>query len=326
MRSIFRVLIVVVFCFIPGLTGAQGPSTEPITIALTPAYPQPYGTVTISPRSTLIDLNRSTVTITVNGNELDKGSGALNALTTVGGAGERTTIVVTAEVDGQTYRSELVVRPAEASLVVEPVSTTHPFYKGAGLVASEGLVRLVAIPDLRTAPSSPLAAKDLVYTWRVDGGILTSSSGIGKTTLIASAPVRHRNAAVSVMITSQDQSIVAEQTVTITPVDPLVRIYRTDPLLGPLFERALKSPFQLVSEEDGFRAVPYYFARTPIITWAVNGRATETDDEVTVRATGNNGGSAQLEASAREETTSQSARSTLTVRFGSNSILDFFGL
>jgi hypothetical protein len=325
MRS-FRFLVAILVLTIPaGFVNAQMPATEQLSITLTPEFPQPYGTVTISPRSSLIDLNRSTVTITVNGKEIEKGSGALNVLTTVGGAGERTVVLVTADVNGQVFRKEITIWPAEVALVVEPVSTTHPFYLGAGLVASEGLVRLLAVPDLRTTPGNPIPAKDLVYTWRVNGSILTTSSGIGKSTLTATAPVRHRNADVSVLVSTQNQAVVAEQVITIIPVDPIVRIYRTDPLLGPLFERVLKSPFQLVSDEDGFRAVPYYFAQAPSLTWSVNGAATETDDDVTVRATGG-GGVAQLEVYAREETTAQSARSALTVRFGSNSILDFFGL
>lgn len=323
MRSAVLTLIALTFFVSPA--HAQMPGTDALSITLTPAYPKPYETVAISPRSSLLDLTRATVSIMVNGETVEEGSGFLDAIATVGGAGETTTIVVTATVDGQTYREELALRPAEVALAVEPVSTTYPFYPGASLVASEGLVRFVAVTDLRTSPGAPIPPQNLSYTWRVNGSILQGSSGIGKSSLTATAPVRHRNATISVTVTSQDQSVVAEESVIVAPVDPIVRIYKTDPLLGPLFGTALKGTYDLQEDEEGFRVVPFYFAQRPAITWSVNGRASETDDDVTVRSTGGNG-TARLEAYAREEVTAQSARNSISIRFGEGGFLDFFGL
>ncbi|HYE22921.1 MAG TPA: hypothetical protein VEA92_00520 [Candidatus Paceibacterota bacterium] len=323
----FRVLLSVLF--LSALAGAIPAHAQvgaaPITISISPQYPRPYQTIAITPRSTQLNLAASTVTVSVNGTVIEEGTGVLTAYTQVGAAGERSTIRVSVTSNGQTYTAETAVRPADVSLIVEPISTAHPFYKGGSLVASEGRVRLIAIPDIRTA-NGAVAAENLVYTWRLGNQILESASGIGRSTLTATAPVRYRDANVSVTVSTQDSAVVAQATAAIAPVDPLVRIYRNDPLLGPIFDRAFSGTFAMNGEEDSFRMVPYYFAARPILSWTVNAVASGGDDDITVRATGSGRGSALLSATARHEENFQSADTSLSVRFGEDRALGIFGL
>lgn len=300
-------------------------STAPVTISLSPQYPRPNQTVSITPRSTLLNLTSSKVVVSVNGTVIEEGTGVLTAYTRAGAAGVRSTIRVSVTANGQTYTAETSIRPADVSLIVEPISTTHPFYKGGSLVASEGRVRLIAIPDIRTSAGA-VAAENLVYTWRLGNQVLESASGIGRSSLTATAPVRYRDANVSVTVATQDSSVVAQASTVIAPSDPLIRIYRNDPLLGPLFDRAFSGSFTMAGDEDSFRMVPYYFASRPALSWTVNSVASGGDDDITVRATGSGRGSALLSATARLESTFQNAATTLNVRFGQEGGLGIFGL
>lgn len=310
----------------PLSASAQVGGLESLTLTLTPSYPRPYQDVTVSVRSSAIDLTASTVTISANGTVVEEGSGALNTPVRVGGPGERTTIVVTADTGSQVYTRQVVVRPADVALVSEARTTVPPFYQGGALPASEGRIRLVAIPDVRTAPGSSVSSQSLVYTWRLNNRVLTESSGIGKSVLTATAPIRYRDAQVSVTVATQDQSVVAEARTTVSPVDPIVRLYRADPLLGPLFETALSGTYALAGDEETFRAVPYFFADTPALTWTLNGAGSGSSRDLTVRATGRSAGSAQIAIAARHGDTFQNAATTLRVRFGEAGFLGIFGL
>lgn len=301
-------------------------STDPLTLVVSPAYPRPFQTVSISPRSTLIDLSASVVRVSVDGTEVYEGSGTRPVSITTGAVGQKTrvTVQVTAP-DGQVYTKEQLFRPAEVSLVVEPESTSHPFYQGGSLVASEGLVRLVAIPDFRTNPATPLAAENLVYTWRHGDRILTDASGIGRSTLIARAPVRFRTADITVTVTSRDSTLVGEAQVRIAATDPVMRIYRNDPLLGTNFDVALPTSYTMTDTEATFRAIGYFFANSPSLSWSVNGAMSGTDRDITVRSTGVGQGSARISVSGTDNTRRTAAVAS-TVQFGQATGFGFFGL
>ncbi len=304
---------------------AQLGTTDPLTLSINPTYPRPYQTVTVTPESTLIDLSASSITFSVNGTVVQKSTGGESAAITIGGPGTVTTIKVTALNNGTTYTKTQVIRPADVALIVEPTSTTHPFYEGASLVGSEGRLRLIAVPDLRTSSGVQIPASSLVYTWKNGEQILQGSSGIGKSVLTATAPVRYRDSVITVTVTSQDSSVVGQASVRISPRDPVLKVYENDPLLGPLFDTALSNSITLNDTEATYRAVPYYFTSNPTLTWEVNGAASQTGKDITVRPSGNGKGTASLRVSATSGTLGQTANTTLTVGFGktTNSIFGF---
>lgn len=307
-----------------GYTSYAQLGADPLILNASPAYPRPYESVTIVPESSVIDLSASTVTVSVNGQVMSTGSGAEAAYVTMGGPGTVTTVRVSAVYGGQTYTKTLTLRPADVALVVEPVSTSHPFYEGGSLVAAEGQVRLVAIPDLRTSAGAPIPAANLVYTWRNGEQVLQAASGIGKSVLTATSPIRYRDARITVTVSSQDRSIVAEATTVIAPANPLVRVYRNDPLLGPLYDTALPASVELSGTEETFRAVPYFFSNAPAFTWSVNGATSDTDRDITLRSTGEGNGRARVQVLAG--LAAESAGAAFTVDFGDSSGFNFFGL
>lgn len=304
---------------------AQFAGSEPLSLLVTPNYPRPYQTVTVVPQSSAIDLTASTVTISANGVVAAQGSGAEPAYITVGGPGSVTTVTMRAVYGGQTYTKTVTLRPADVALILEPTSTSHPFYEGGALVASEGRVRLIALPDLRRSSGAVIPASELVYTWRNGEQILQGSSGIGKSVLTATAPVRYRDAVISVTVATQDQSIVAQASTALSPVEPLVRIYRTDPLLGSLFATALPRSVTMRGAEESYRAVPYHFPAAPLVSWEVNNAPGGNDKNITVRASGNGAGTALLSVSAKTPNTSQTASAAVSVTFGEERAFNIFG-
>ncbi len=304
-------LLLAVLLLIPAGAQAQLPTTVGLELNLSPARPRPYDTVTINVASSLVNLPASLVTISVDG--VPVGEGDRTATVKMGGPGTSTVVRATAEFDGKTYTAQKTIMPAEVALIMEPDSTTRPFYPGASLVPAKGRVRLVALADFRSAPGTRIPSSELIYTWKIGNKTLTDQSGAGKSVLIATAPLRYRDADVSVSVATRSQSQVAQDSVTVAPIDPFVRIYRNDPLSGTWFANALSGAFTLTGEEETFVAVPYFFSGQPSFEWILNGNPSGAGEDVTVRASGN-AGSAVLGVAALSG--ESQARSSLTVRFG----------
>jgi hypothetical protein len=321
--------IVVGACLVTSPVLAQSlPSTDPLTLTIEPAYPRPYDQVTIIPDSTVVDLSASTVTVSVNGSVVHKGTGTGGVRFPVGGLGEKTTVLVSiASPGGLMYSQDLIIRPADVALVLEPTSTAHSFYRGLPMVAPNGGLRLVAMPDLRTSANTRLDPATLVYSWKFGDMLLQASSGIGRSVLVATAPPPFRDADIVLTVSSQDSTLVAQSKITIEPVrDPILRVYENDPLIGPFFDRALSGTYQMAETESTLRAVSYFFASAPTIEWRVNNKIQGSDKDLTVRSTGG-AGSAQLSTSARLPAFQQSATNGFGVRFdGTRQGLGIFGL
>ena len=324
--AILASLSLLLAAFTPPAHAQTDTTVDPLTLDVSPQYPAPYQTLTITPSSTVFNISSASLTVTVNGATFYKGSGGAAIAVPLSGPGSTTNISVVATAAGQTYTKKLSIHPAAVALVVEPVSTTHPFYAGKALVPSQGRVRLIAIADLRSSSGQAISPSNLVYTWSLGAQVLDGDSGIGRSVLDAAAPERYRDADVSVVVSSQDGSLVAKAETTISPVDPITRVYEEDPLLGPLFDTALSNTFKMSSAEDTFLGVPYYFSNTPTLSWSVNGTDSGTQSDITVRSTGNGSGTATVAFSANDTSSSLTANSTVSVQFGQQSSGGFLGL
>lgn len=300
------------------------PQPDQLSIVLSPQYPRPYESVTATIKSTLIDLAASQLSISLNGKIVSEGE--RTARFTIGGPGSKNAIVVTAKDADGTHQTQLVIYPADVALIIEPSSTVPPFYKGAKQVASEGQVRLIALTDFQTAAGAKIPPQNLSYTWAFGDRQLEAQSGIGKSALSAKAPVRYRDARVTVTVTTQDRTLVAQASAVVSPVDPFVRIYTNDPLRGIDFANAVGSLFALPGDEETFRAVPFFYKSSPSITWTLNGSDSGVDPDLTVRATGAAKGSALLSARANDADTLNNAETRFTVQFGQARSTGIFGL
>jgi ribosomal protein L31 len=301
-------------------------STDPLDVDVSPQYPTPYQNIVVTPSSTLFDISAATVSVTVNGTPFYSGSGQQSVSVPVGGPGTSTKIVVTAVSAGQSYTQSITIRPASVALVTEGVSSTHPFYEGGDLVGSNGRVRLIAIPDLRTSSGAQIDPSTLEYTWKLGDQVLQEDSGIGKNVLDATAPEKYRDADITVTVANSDNPLIAQSETSVSPVDPVTLVYRDDPLLGPDFDVALQNSTTMSDTEETYLGVPYYFSDPPTVTWTVNGTQSSSDDDITVRSSGNGQGTAVLNYTASDPSATQTANSTLSVVFGNQQSSGLFGL
>ncbi len=304
---------------------AQGlPVGQEINFSFSPQYPRPYDKVTLTISSTMFDLNGSAIKISVNGTIISENE--RKATFTMGGPGSKSVVkVVATDTDG-THEMTQTLSPADVALVVEANSTVPPFYKGARLVASEGPVTLIALPDFQTASGTKIPTASLVYTWKFGDKILESQSGIGKNILRATAPVRYRDARITVTVTTQDKTMVAQGVTSVSPVDPFLRIYANDPLGGIDFAHILSGTFVLQGDEQTFRAVPYYYAALPKISWTLNGADSDQDPDLTVRTTGAAKGTAVIGTRAKDSKAINNTETRFTIQFGQARSTGIFGL
>lgn len=320
----FACLLAVLVCSVPPAHAQALPNTEQISILLSPAYPRPYDTVKVTLESSLLDLSASSISISVNGTVI--GEGERSATFRVGAAGVKSVLVVTTKDTDGTHTETKTITPTDLALVVEPNSSVPAFYKGGRLVASEGPVRIIAIPDFTTSAGARIPPQNLVYSWKFGDRVLNAESGIGKNILTATAPVRYRDATITLTVTSQDKTLAAQATTMVSPVDPFVRIYKNDPLGGVDFSSILSGIFTMPTDEQTFRAVPYYYATFPEIAWTLNGTNSDQDPDLTVRTTGATKGSAIIGARATNANAFTSAESRFTVQFGEARSTGIFGL
>ncbi|MGH7175611.1 MAG: hypothetical protein ACREGR_04620, partial [Minisyncoccia bacterium] len=170
----FALIAVLSLLFLPFATHAQslgqfsgangGPPS--LTLLLSPESPQPYGQLTITPQSTILNLSDAHLSITVNGTNVPLSAGG-SATVTLPGPGVKTTIVATAAIEGQSYQASATILPGTVALVEEPIASAPALYLGKPLVPEGGSVRIVAMPDFETSPGLSIAPSALSYSWSV---------------------------------------------------------------------------------------------------------------------------------------------------------------
>lgn len=325
-RHILALAVLGIVLPLPSFAQSFGASQTPFTISASPQYPLPHSSVTLSFLSSSLDLANATLSVTANGKTIY--AGAVHSVTVpVGNAGSVTNIAATVTTGGANYTQTLVLQPEDVVLVAEPIASAPVLYPGKPGVPLEGTVRVVAIANFRTPSGALVAPASLSYAWNVDDTQIADSSGIGKSALIVVSPLEFRSRTISVSITSPDGSLVGGSSVVLSAVEPSLRIYENDPLLGVRYEHALGDTYSLSGAEDNFLAVPYSFPTTsgnPFISWFVNGSAAQTGSSVTLRPTGTGSGQASLSAVASSG--DLKASRNVTLLFGQSSSPNFFGL
>jgi hypothetical protein len=304
-----------------------GDASSIFTVSVSPQYPTPHSQATLSFLSSTLDLANSTVKVSVGGKNIYQGS--VQPITVpVGTAGSVTNIVVTLVSNGTNYNQILSIQPQDVALIAEPISSTHVLYPGKSLVPLEGDTRIVAVANLRNANGKAVNPSTLSYSWTVDDTQIANSSGIGKSAIIVASPLQYRARDVSVAIMSPDGSLAGGASLTLTPQEPLVRIYANDPLLGIRFDHALTDSYTISGSEATLYAAPFSLPTTngaPLIQWFLSGTAAQTGSLITLRPTGSGQGNAALSLTAGSGG-STIATANLSLIFGVTQSTNFFGL
>ncbi len=302
-------------------------SGEPFTVSVSPRYPTPYSQASLSFLSSTLDLANANLIVSVGGKQVYQGSVKAVAIP-LGKAGSVASVSVTVTSAGTPYSQSLAIQPQDVSLVAEPNASAPALYPGKPFVPFEGSTRVVAVANLRDAGGKTISASSLSYTWTVDDTQIASASGIGKEAIIVASPLQYRERSVSVVVRSQNGTLAGGATLSLAPNEPMVRIYRNDPLLGILFDHALSGTFAIQDTEASLYGVPFSFPLlfgAPQMRWFLNRTEAETGRSITLRPAGEGEGSASLSVTASAGTSAE-ATTDLSLSFGAKPSSNFFGL
>lgn len=327
MRFLILLSAGIVFLGFPTSSSAQfSPfSGEPFTLSVSPQYPLPYGEATVTPISGVLDLSDAVVTAFVNGTAVAL-SNTRTVTVPLGAAGKAVSVRIVATAGGTRYEKTVVIRPQDVVLVAEPLGTVPPLYAGKASIVSDGEVRLVAIANLVNG-TVPLAPTALSYRWSIDGSLLAGASGVGKSSVTVAAPLPYRTRTVTVSVQNQDGSVTGGASLPLKTTEPLVRIYKKDPLLGIRFDEAVTGEVPLEEAEVSFYGVPYSFplaGEVPSLSWTLNGSTAKEGSTITLRPSGEGRGTATIGFEAVSGLLRANSRFSLV--FGSAPRFGVFGL
>ncbi len=250
-----------------------------------PENPAPLQTVTLTLESYTYDLDRSKITWSVDGQNKTTDLGLREFTVQAGKNGHMTTVKaqVQTQQDG-TVETEISFIPSAVDLIYESQSYTPPFYKGRSLNPNQGKVLVAAIPELIKTTGEKISSKSIIYSWKKNGTIDQSASGMGKDTFTFTGSVPIRDSVVEVTASSLDGTLTASKEITITNVDPKIIFYEDSPVYGIMMNKAIKSTVKMLTDEFSIFTAPYFFstgyANTQDLdyTWSMNGKDIDSQD------------------------------------------------
>jgi hypothetical protein len=329
-RGLLSIFLIVTLVFsVASFAHAQPNITttveDRISLKILPQVPQPNQNISLEVSSFILDLNQANITWYINNKVFQKGLGLTEIDAKSGGVGENMTIRVVVSLNGKTYEQATSIITGSVDLIWEARSYTPPFYKGKALFPYQGQAVVAAMPDL-IENGTRLNPKNLIYTWKVNGDLMNSSSGSGKSSITVEAGVITRPIEVSVTVTSVSGKTVATARTTLNYRDPQVIFYENNPLYGPLYHQALNSQITLRNKEIWVKAVPYFFSTAQIhddrdisYQWSINNsQTTQRANTIVLRHTGTEAGKSYISAkTSNSSKILQGANSGLTINFNS---------
>lgn len=234
---------------------------EQISTTVTPQTPKPFQEVTISAEAYGTDLNRATISWSLNGKEVLKGTGEKKFVFKVGAVGStnRVNLKIT-PVSGPLITRSFDFTPAEVDVIWEAKTYTPPFYKGKALFSPEADVTFVAQPNIVQGGKN-IAASDAIYKWKVDRRVQGDKSGFGKNTFNYTGSVILKPHLIQAeAYAKEDEQNKGLGGAEINPIDPQAVMYESHPLYGILFNKAVGSRYYLDKAESQLAVFPYYFS------------------------------------------------------------------
>ena len=299
--AVASILLLFVLFFATGTAHAQfgnfGAGAR-IFLSVNPEHPGPNERAHISIESALADLSQSDVVWYVNNKVLVKGVGVKNADILVGPLGSKTDVSVTAQTpDGEIISGNTTISPAEVDLLWESDSYVPPFYRGRALASPGTSMRMHAIARFKPAGSVQVPESGVVYTWKLNGSVVQSASGRGKSTARLPSPSLFSTSVIEVTASAGEGA--GSERVQISSTEPELLLYEDHPLFGIMYNQALGNTTPISDTEATFSAIPYFAeADSPddarlLYSWSVNGNEIPSDEmkrsELTVNASRSNG-------------------------------------
>jgi len=262
-------------------TGLPEGIDEQITVTVLPKVPAPNEKVSIKIESYSTDLNMAYFVWKVDGKVSLEGTGKKAFSFFAPNSGTSATISVSAKkAEGGYLERSFNFSPADVDIIYEANTYTPPFFKGKALLTSESTAKFIAMPNF-VENGKVTNPNELVYKWSLNGTVDAQNSGYGKRVYEKQGSLIQRPFSVNLEVSSLKSNIKAKGSVGVDFVYPELVIYENNPVLGIVFENAVKGNFILERPEIEFQSVPFYFDTAQKdssfvdYTWKMNGEEIE---------------------------------------------------
>lgn len=269
------VLLIAVFFSVPSYTHAQAISEKNVSLNISPANPSPGENFTLTLVTYSLDLNRSTITWSVNGKKVLSGIGKTSYQGTMSDLGKTTQIKVTIEAGLLLLEKNISLIGTDMDLIWEAIdSYVPPFYKGKALPGPEARINVVAIPLLQDG-TKLLSADNITYAWNRNYTPDLASSGYGKNSFIFRTSYLNTSENIHATSTAINKNLSSKKSIEIKTVKPKIIFY---PVQNGFTDtsHALKNPITVRADSYTLAALPYFFSsENPDVkdisyTWKIN--------------------------------------------------------
>lgn len=225
-----------------------------ITLEINPKYPRANEEVRASLSSYSTDLNKAKISWKLDGKIAIEAVGKKDFSFNTGSAGLQTALEAEIQTsDGSFVNKKIIITPADIDMLWEASdSYVPPFYKGKALNTSEGMIKVVALTNMRDSAG-------LSYNWKQDDNGQPGSSGYKKNYYLFKNSYLDKDNTVEVTTSNLAGNNSGYGKITIKPGKPKIIFYEKGPL-GVKYEKALNGGFRINPNGSIIVVEPYFFS------------------------------------------------------------------
>ncbi|MFH0755523.1 MAG: hypothetical protein V1910_02560 [bacterium] len=260
-KIILIFLILITFFSITNIIFAQQiiPSMSSVELNIFPISPRAGDSIVLTLSSNLLDLYSSKIIWYIDGTARKETS---NKSITIKAKsdGQKTLIRVVVETsDGIVKEISKEISPAGVDLIIEPISYTLPFYEGKPYLISQGMVKIIALPDI-IIDGKKMSSENLNFKWSKGENILGANSGKGQNSIIVNSTIPIRDITIGVEVSDDSGNILAQNSKLLILNNPKILFYENSPLYGILYNKAITGNYYLGTKEElTITAKPFSF-------------------------------------------------------------------
>ena len=275
-------MLAVLFAFsaitVPASAEVLGPND--VSLNVSPQNPGPAEIVTLSLSSFSVDIARALVEWSVGGGGREGGLGDSKFSFKTKALGLPTTVTVVITPEGNLpITKTITITPLTVDILWEATdSTVPPFYRGRALPTSESAVKFVAIPQVPSGGTFA-APGNFFYTWQENYTPRQSASGYAKNSYATAMDYLNPTKHISVDVSGKNGATITHNEISLSPIKPELVWYGSNPLYGPVFDRALVGDITVKDNDASIIAEPYFFSpgsptsKNLTYKWQLNGTA-----------------------------------------------------
>lgn len=281
---------------------AQEVGQSDIALELSPQSPGAFEDVTLSLKSYLVNLDKYTISWSVNGELIKTGIGEKSLVVQTGAVGSKKTVSIEIRQGFTEIIKTVVLSPNEVDLLWEGNSYVPPFYKGLPLATQEGSINVVAIPNFKDKKN----IRDGVFNWYVNNDPVLGSSGYKKDSFNYNLSYLRADQSIGVVVDSITSGEQATKEMKVFPIKPKILFYEKSPLYGLDLTKLIYSGYTPKESQTTIFAVPYYFSSKDLkvadlnFIWKINNSSITTPAKknvLTVKPISNDSGIATIDLS-----------------------------